>query len=183
MFCAVCLGDWATHQGSFTCPNAIKDEKKIHVYNGVDYDDENDKSFYPMPLSIDEAFRTELYRRCNFCYNEETLKLSTFKKDECIKNLAEVYKKVTTEKDANELATKIVNDTISAMSILANGQIKLFFCFNNEREFVLFKFYLKDLKTKVDKMISLLNAQKKDANDVTQLNKLINEAADAVLHN
>lgn len=186
-FCYFCNQPWKpTHSDHHKCPkyDLMSEKRKGKSQCGINFEDMNDKEFYPPPMTDDK--RTDYIRYSNLSMQymnskeklekiEDDLRKTT--NDEPDKSIADLpYNELTpknrlikclmrdnSEAVANELAEKIINTIIFAQKIVMYGYPQMYYIMNKNEisKSTIFEYRLCKLEEKVDNLIDLINNPEK----------------------
>lgn len=156
-FCSICLQPWYPgHENKYICPNIKTRDSFLqsHVINGVNYDDENDKKFYPMPFNFDDQIRYAKWNYCKSQFDKYHMKQNLYEEsiNACRANLIKIFG------DKSDLPSKYVNDVLFAFSVLAYSYPFIFYSNNaNSRS-------IEDEISKANENIDEITSKFKDTN-------------------
>ncbi|KAK8836543.1 hypothetical protein M9Y10_037804 [Tritrichomonas musculus] len=143
-FCSVCGKFWRdNHKEYYTCPNQIKVLKPPRVIDGINYDDENDKKFYPMPFDVEKQIDFHLWKYCSKMHNYYLQKL------ERLEETISTFPCFNINNDKQSL--KQINDITFAQSVAAWGYPHIYYSFSNETKE--FEEKLTELDHQIDEVI------------------------------
>ena len=163
-FCWVCEQAFVPPHGDHhVCPvySLTAGDNGNHVIDGIDYDDERDKRFYPMPLDLQRLAEYVTFNDAFMQYNKsadslEKLESLLDERGEVRRKLVKALMEENSEEGAEKFARQVANDVLFAPSVMVWGFPQLFFMQNNPGGHKFIEYSLIELEEKVRKIVDTL---------------------------
>lgn len=206
-FCWACEGPWnPTHSNHWQCPKykiAQDVNQKKKSLCGIDFNDMNDKKFYPQPMSVDK--RTEFMRWNNLYtsfrlqkdkYKELYQKFMNFDNEEHDpakgpfpdfklsprNKLIKVLNQEANEKISEMKAVQILNTALFAQSVIMWSYPSLYYMARMPQKARVFEYKISVLEENKDSLLSFINdATNFSCNDILRRTEALEKEIEVIL--
>lgn len=207
-FCYVCEEPWETHSNYYICPkykkNVVIKNRKGKSQCGIDFNDKNDKKFYPLPMTIEKR---EDYMRWNNLYTKfrmqkeryDELYKELYSKEEpkpenpkdeiplfklCpINRIVKILKLSYNDQDSKERAIKILNNILFAHSVVMWGYPSLYYMMKEPRKASVFEYKISKIDENKNNLLQKIREANPNstASDLIMTNDVLNSSIMDVL--
>ena len=177
-------GVCSPHGDHHVCPvySLTAGDNGNHVIDGIDYDDERDKRFYPMPLDLQKLAEYVTFNKS--VDSLEKLESLLDERGEMRRKLVKALMEENSEEGAEKFARQVANDVLFAPSVMVWGFPQLFFMQNNPGGHKFIEYSLIELEEKVMKIVDTLKTGAYSNSPTIELNlelEIIKKNVEAIL--